>query len=1531
MSKRWLRQLGSIMVATMLALSAIMGDIMPVYADLLIDDSEEDQILSVDNDDELSEDTLVEDSADKKEGLVTDTIESNEARELVSSDKLSDSYSEDKNDMEEGFFELTPDSVGNNPYPTLQRSYNEYYKRELSQIPCTWYAWQHAYDRLGISLPVFGNGYAYDWYNGAQNDTTYKNKVGTTPKANSIACYTGNTWGHVAYVTGVNNDGTMIVDEGGYAPTSYERGGDGTVTNRTVSSVVGNVSDGLKLVGFIYLDLNGTDLGPKDGSGPIIQDGDYQLVSALGENLTLDIMGNDIPAADGTKIDVWTGLNRTGDIFHFEYLGGSRGYYKITQKGTNKALVIGGPSRASGAEDIIWGYYSTNNAFQWTVRGGEDGWFYLQNRYGGYYLDVDNGDENKPSNGKYDGRPVVQKPFDASNSQKWGFVRINSIMGENKGAGQTIPNGNYAIVSALSNDLSLDIVGNDIPAKNGEKLTVWHGINRPGDIFTVTYLGNSYYKIIQKGTNKGVVIGGPDLKLGAKDMVWDYSSSNLGFQWSIVNQNDGYYILQNRCGEYCLDVESADELPPTDGNYNGKYGVIQWTGNGSKSQKWKFVNADAPVFTTSSLPNGTTGKSYSATVAVTSGTGITWNCSGTLPAGLTFSNGKISGTPTKAGTYNITVTAKNTFASSSKTYSIKIDQATVSVTGVSLNKSSASIVAGKTETLTATVAPSNATNKSVTWTSSNTNVATVSNTGVVTARAQGTATITVKTVDGNKTATCKVIVNPAIISVTGVSLNKSSTNIIAGNTESLTATISPSNATNKNVTWTSSNSNVATVTSSGVVTARTEGTADIIVKTADGGKSAVCRVSVVTPPQHVVETYSPDGRVGVPYSFTFESDGTKPLTWEVLDLGSSSYEIPKGLTLSSSGVLSGIPEKAGAYQFYITVSNAYGKYGFYCKTAIIGEKLSFSLDSLPKGKVGEYYDITIQPISDTPYSAYINIEGEDESSIGLRAVNGNGLRICGTPTKAGVFTVVCEGTSYDGHSEKRYDLVIEGNKPVTGVELNKSSTTIVAGNTEALRATVTPYDAADKTVTWTSSNTNVATVNADGLVTAKAEGTADIKVKTNDGGKTATCKVRVVTIPGITTSSLPNGRVGESYTISMTASGTTPITWSIISGSLPSGLILDPDGTIYGAPAAAGIYTFSVQAKNSYGSSPAKQLSININPSKPVPGPGGDEPNGTDTIIVAGQRIDLKEVCFKNVHGSIDRYVVDDRKFASISKTVLSGTKEGKVTVTAQSKIGRNIYEDVAKCQVTILNRPKLKFSKQLTYDGQAINASDYFTTPDTNVLGATYWESSNPSVVEVTDPISGTLVAHKNGTSNISAYFGNKGKNGTLKVSAAVNVKIPSFQKNEYSVQTGADLILAMKNVTKAQNPTWSTENGSVATATAHFDSKGNPTGKVLIKGINYGDTTLIATIDGQKYRCVIHVTAPKISRTALSIKTGRTASLSLQKTKLKKNQIIWKSSNENVAKVDVNGKITGVAPGEAIIYTNAGGIKNECAVTVR
>ena len=172
-------------------------------------------------------------------------------------------------------------------------------------------------------------------------------------------------------------------------------------------------------------------------------------------------------------------------------------------------------------------------------------------------------------------------------------------------------------------------------------------------------------------------------------------------------------------------------------------------------------------------------------------------------------------------------------------------EVTYKVTGVSLNKDSLTLDVSSSETLNATVAPNNATNQKVTWTSNAESVATVDESGNVEAVAPGTATITVTTADGGYKDTCPVTVTAAPVPVTGVSLNKDSTSLTVGGTETLTATVKPEDATNKAVTWTSSNSTVATVDQNGVVTALARGTAVITATAADGrGASASCTVTV---------------------------------------------------------------------------------------------------------------------------------------------------------------------------------------------------------------------------------------------------------------------------------------------------------------------------------------------------------------------------------------------------------------------------------------------------------------------------------------------------------------------------------------------------------------------------------------------------------------------------------------------------------------------------------------------------------------
>ena len=166
------------------------------------------------------------------------------------------------------------------------------------------------------------------------------------------------------------------------------------------------------------------------------------------------------------------------------------------------------------------------------------------------------------------------------------------------------------------------------------------------------------------------------------------------------------------------------------------------------------------------------------------------------------------------------------------------------VSSVSFDKPTESVQVGKTLTLTPTVLAENAENKSLTWSSTNTDVATVSSSGVVTAKAVGTTTIKAEATDGSgKYATCTVTVTPVYVS--SISLNQSSQTLYTGGTVTLTATISPTNATNKSVKWSSSNAGIASVSSAGVVTANKAGTATITATAADGsGKTATCTITV---------------------------------------------------------------------------------------------------------------------------------------------------------------------------------------------------------------------------------------------------------------------------------------------------------------------------------------------------------------------------------------------------------------------------------------------------------------------------------------------------------------------------------------------------------------------------------------------------------------------------------------------------------------------------------------------------------------
>ena len=225
-----------------------------------------------------------------------------------------------------------------------------------------------------------------------------------------------------------------------------------------------------------------------------------------------------------------------------------------------------------------------------------------------------------------------------------------------------------------------------------------------------------------------------------------------------------------------------------------------------------------------------------------------------------------------AGTATITATVDGKSASCKVT--VNGQTTTVPVQSVGLNQTTLELIAGKEATLTATVKPDDATNKTVTWSSNNETVATVDNNGKVTAKV------------GDKQATCNVKVTAADVAVESVTLNQSSLELVAGKEATLTATVKPESATDKTVTWTSDKPEIAAV-EGGTVTAKAEGTATITVTTVDGGKTATCKVTV-TPKTVPVSSIQVQGAASIyvgdtaKLTATITPDGAsnKAVTWD---------------------------------------------------------------------------------------------------------------------------------------------------------------------------------------------------------------------------------------------------------------------------------------------------------------------------------------------------------------------------------------------------------------------------------------------------------------------------------------------------------------------------------------------------------------------------------------------------------------------------------------------------------------------------
>ena len=279
---------------------------------------------------------------------------------------------------------------------------------------------------------------------------------------------------------------------------------------------------------------------------------------------------------------------------------------------------------------------------------------------------------------------------------------------------------------------------------------------------------------------------------------------------------------------------------------------------------------------------------------------IVWSSSNLAVA--TVSNGFITAIAT--GSANITVSSTDGSNVSAVVLVTVTAVPVIPVSNIILNQTSASLHPANTLMLTATVTPSNATDKTVTWSSSSTN-ATVNSLGVVTAVSAGSAVIRATTVSGNLVAKCTLTIT---VSVASVTIDPNLTTINTGSTKQLTATIVPSNATNKAVTWSSANISVATVNSLGVIRGISAGSTTIRAETIDGGFAATSSVTVNIGVQKITQNTS---NLSLLKGATFQAIATitpsnatnKTVTW--------SSAIGSIATVSNSGLITAVGNGTG--------------------------------------------------------------------------------------------------------------------------------------------------------------------------------------------------------------------------------------------------------------------------------------------------------------------------------------------------------------------------------------------------------------------------------------------------------------------------------------------------------------------------------------------------------------------------------------------------------------------------------------------
>ena len=339
------------------------------------------------------------------------------------------------------------------------------------------------------------------------------------------------------------------------------------------------------------------------------------------------------------------------------------------------------------------------------------------------------------------------------------------------------------------------------------------------------------------------------------------------------------------------------------------------------------------------------------------------------------------------------------------------------------------------------------------------------------------------------------------IGVVSIDVDKLTYNLKVGENEKVNYTIKPINATNKNVVWSSSDSSIATIENGNII-AKKEGTTNIVIETEDGNKTAIITVNVSGVSTNIKVSNISFNKTDVSIlkgrteklivDFSPRNATNKKLTWSSNNSNVVSVDSNGNIIGKSIGVAT------------ITAISNDGKKIATCNVTVTDSKIDIVSISLDKTKV------SIDKGDTTKLKATINPRGATNETLIWTSSNSNIVSVDtnGNITGRNIGTATITVSSNNG--KKATSVVTVTGIKIKQIGINRSDTQVVRGASFKVNVTITPSNVENKSVTWSSSNTKVATVDDVGNVKAIDYGTATIKVMTNDGSKkSASFKITV--------------------------------------------------------------------------------------------------------------------------------------------------------------------------------------------------------------------------------------------------------------------------------------------------------------------------------------------------------------------------------------------------------------------------------------